>query len=182
MKTLILNGSPRKHGDTVSLIGKMVESLNGEVYSFSAYYDNISPCIDCRHCWKNKGCIIDDDMQQVYSLLDEVDNVILASPIYFSELTGSLLGMLSRLQVYYAARMIRRDKHFKLKRKNGVIILVGGGDGSFEPALKTAKILFKQMNVSLNDTIISHNTNTTPAIKDYKALSKLEKTVEKLNV
>lgn len=181
MKTLILNGSPRKKGDTVSLINEMVSRLEGDVYHFSAYYDNVAPCIDCRYCWKNEGCAIDDDMQQIYILLDEVDNVILASPIYFSELTGPLLGMLSRLQIYYAARMIRGDKDFKLKRKKGVLILVGGGDGSFEPAFKTAKVLFRQMNVELIDTILSHNTNTTSAIKDHSALDKLGDVVEILN-
>ena len=30
MKTLILNGSPRKNGDTVSLIKKLTQQLNGE--------------------------------------------------------------------------------------------------------------------------------------------------------
>lgn len=29
MKTLILNGSPRRKGDTVSLINKLTEQLNG---------------------------------------------------------------------------------------------------------------------------------------------------------
>lgn len=30
MKTIIFNGSPRKEGDTVSLINKVIENLNGE--------------------------------------------------------------------------------------------------------------------------------------------------------
>lgn len=181
MKTLILNGSPRKKGDTVSLINEMVSRLEGEVYHFSAYYDKISPCVDCRYCWENNGCSIDDDMQDIYRLLDEVDNVVIASPIYFSELTGTLLGMLSRLQIYYAARVISGDKDFKLKRKKGVLVLVGGGDGSYEPALKTAKVIFRQMNTELIDTILSHNTNTIPAINDHKAIDKLGEVVELLN-
>ena len=43
MKTLILNGSPRKNGDTVSLIEKIVERIVGEYRILDAYRCNISP-------------------------------------------------------------------------------------------------------------------------------------------
>lgn len=48
MKTLILNGSPRKEGDTVNLINKVIENLNGEYKIINAYDCEIHPCIDCR--------------------------------------------------------------------------------------------------------------------------------------
>ena len=37
MKTLILNGSPRKNGDTVSLISKIIEDLKGDYMIVDAY-------------------------------------------------------------------------------------------------------------------------------------------------
>ena len=67
----------------MALINEMRKYLDGETNVIHAYYDNISPCIDCRYCWENDGCSIEDEMQEVYKLLDEVDNVILASPLYF---------------------------------------------------------------------------------------------------
>lgn len=54
-----------------------------------AYRCDISPCVDCRYCWENNGCAIEDEMQAVYRFLQECDNILIASPIYFSELTGN---------------------------------------------------------------------------------------------
>jgi multimeric flavodoxin WrbA len=58
MKTLIINGSPRRNGDTSGLIEKLKKQLSGEIDEVSAYYDKIAPCVDCRQCWKKKGCAI----------------------------------------------------------------------------------------------------------------------------
>ena len=81
MKTLILNGSPRKNGDTVSLINKLTEQLRGEYKIVDAYYANISPCIDCRYCWSSDGCSVDDEMTEIYDYIIDCDNVVIASPI-----------------------------------------------------------------------------------------------------
>lgn len=102
MKTLIFNGSPRKDGDTGSLINKVTNAIKGDYKIVNAYTCNISACIDCRFCWKNQGCVIQDEMQDVYAYIQECDNILIASPIYFSELTGKLLDVGSRLQTYFA--------------------------------------------------------------------------------
>ena len=54
MKTLIINGSPKKNGDTAALIDELLRHLEGEVRIISGD-DSISPCIDCRFCWKKNG-------------------------------------------------------------------------------------------------------------------------------
>ena len=46
MKTLIFNGSPRKNGDTASLLKVVTGKLDGEVKVVNAYTCGISPCID----------------------------------------------------------------------------------------------------------------------------------------
>lgn len=97
MKTLIFNGSPRKNGGTATLIKELKSCLPGEVFIVESYRADISPCVDCRYCWTNEKCAIDDEMQNVYRHIDEADNIIIASPIYFGELTGSLLNLMSRL-------------------------------------------------------------------------------------
>jgi multimeric flavodoxin WrbA len=45
MKTLIFNGSPRKNGDTVFLINKLKESLNGEIKVIDTYLSPIKPSV-----------------------------------------------------------------------------------------------------------------------------------------
>ncbi|OPJ63932.1 flavodoxin family protein [Clostridium oryzae] len=182
MKTLVINGSPRRNGDSMTLVNEMLKQLNGEVKIIHTYYDNIKPCVDCRYCWTEKNCCIKDDMQEVYTLLDEVDNVIIASPLYFSELTGQLLSFASRLQVYFARRVIQNDKEFKLKEKNGVLVISGGGDTTdYDRSRRTANIIFHQMNAKCIGSIYSVNTDKVPAKEDEEALSKARELAVKLN-
>lgn len=178
MKTLILNGSPRKNGDTVSLIKKVTERIAGEFKIVDAYRCDISPCLDCRYCWEHSGCRIEDEMQEVYAYIEECDNIIIASPIYFSELTGKLLDLGSRLQTYFCASFFRKEKPI-LKPKKGAIILVGGGDGSPNRACSTARVLLHQMNChDIHEPVCSHNTNNVPAIEDENALSGIDSILE----
>lgn len=173
MKTLILNGSPRQNGDTSSLIKKLTEKISGEYKIVEAYKSSISPCIDCRYCWKNSGCAIDDEMQEIYSYIQECDNILIASPIYFSELTGKLLDVGSRFQTYYCARHFRKEEP-AIKPKKGAVILVGGGDGRIDTAYRTACILLHHVNcLSIHEAVYSHNTNEKPAIDDENILSGL---------
>lgn len=171
MKTLILNGSPRPDGDTVSLLNVLTSELVGEYRLVNAYRCNVSPCIDCRYCWKNRGCAINDEMQEIYAYIEECDNIVIASPIYFSELTGKLLDVGSRLQTYFCGKFFRGEAVIT-KPKRGAVILVGGGDGNGDAAYETAKTLLHHMNAyDLHPLVISHNTNTIPAADDAVAVA-----------
>jgi multimeric flavodoxin WrbA len=181
MKTLIINGSPRKNGDTTTLINEMLKYLNGETKIVNTYYDNISPCIDCRYCWYNDGCSINDEMQDIYELFDQVDNVIIASPLHFSELTGRLLCFASRLQRFYAYKYIQNNTEFKLKKKNGILIITGGGDGNPELAIASAGIILRQINAELIGKVFSLQTDTIPAKEDVNALRKARELALQLN-
>lgn len=180
MKTLILNGSPRKDGDTVSLIKQMQNYLNGEVNILNSYYDKINPCIDCRFCLTNDGCIHHDVLQDIINDLDSYDNIIIASPLYFSELTGSLLNICSRFQQLFVAKYFRGVKTITTPKK-GVLILTGGGNGGAKTAEKTAKILLKELNAEYIGTVLSHNTDKLCAKDDKVALDKAKEIALELN-
>ena len=109
MKTLIINGSPRKNGETVSLIKELTKQLNGEYKILDAYYTSIYPCVDCRYCWSNDGCAVKDEMTEIYDYIEDCDNIVIASPIYFSQPTGRLLDICSRFQSYFAAKHFRNQ-------------------------------------------------------------------------
>ncbi len=181
MKTLILNGSPRVHGDTVSLINRLTESLDGEYRIVDAYRSNISPCLDCRYCWENSGCAIIDEMTEIYSYIEDCDNIVIASPIYFSELTGKMLDLGSRLQTYYCGRFFRKEE-IGITPKRGAVILVGGGDGRIEKAYETACILMHHMNCyNIDEVVCSFNTNVVPAVQDKEALEGIDRIAKFLN-
>jgi multimeric flavodoxin WrbA len=170
MKTLIFNGSPRKNGDTIALINEFINHLDGEYKIINAYECTIKPCIDCRYCWENTGCSVNDEMQEVYNYIEQCNNVLIASPLYFSELTGQLLAVTSRLQTYFSARFFRSETPIRHEKKGGVV-LVGGGDGNIENAYKTACTILHHMNSNnVAPVVYSHNTNNIPSKDDIKAM------------
>lgn len=175
MKTLIFNGSPRKNGDTMTFINELIKHLDGEHKIINAYYCNIMPCMDCRYCWENRGCCHNDEMQGVYDYIQECDNILIASPIYFSQLTGQLLAITSRLQMYFSARYFRKEVPI-VKSKKGGVILVGGGDGHIEGAYDTACTLLHHMNSkNIKPVIYSHNTDKIPAKEDGIGINDVKK-------
>lgn len=178
IKTLILNGSPRKNGDTAFLIRELTRQLQGEYKIVNAYTADISPCVDCRKCREQYGCIIDDQMQEIYRYLEDCDNVVIASPIYFSELTGKLLDLGSRLQMYFSAGKFL-DRKPCLKPKKGAVLLAGGGSGNPQKACETAVCLLHYMNVQqIYPLICSHDTDHVSAGDDLSILPRLKKAAD----
>ena len=180
-KTLILNGSPRKDGDTASLIRVLTGSLEGEFFIVDCCSPGIAPCADCRRCRTEPGCALNDGMRDVYRYLESCANVVIASPVWFSELTGPLLSVASRFQTYWCARYFRHADT-GLSPKKGGVILTGGGDGDPGRAYATAKILLRQVNVTdIFPLVCSHSTNTLPAARDEEAVGAVRRLAAFLN-
>ena len=170
MKTLIFNGSPRKKGDTKSLLDLLCKELPGEYKIIDAYHSGIKSCVDCRWCWKNSGCCVKDDMQEVYQYIQECDNILIASPIYFSELTGELLALASRLQTYFSAKYLRKEVPIE-KSKKGAVLLVGGTSGKVEKPYQTACELLKLMNTTqIHPVVYSLYTDKNPALENEEVV------------
>lgn len=180
MSTLIFNGSPRKNGDTVSLLNVLERDLP-DCIRINAYTAGISPCVDCRYCWQHQGCATHDGWGEIDRLLRECDSIVIASPIYFSELTGALLSLLSRLQQYYCAMKFRGEP-YPLKGKRGGVVLVGGGDGKPDRAEQTAKTLLHSMGCKeIYPTILCHDTNRKPALQEEDITTELNRLALFLN-
>jgi multimeric flavodoxin WrbA len=180
VRTLILNGSPRRNGDTAYLLNRLKERLNHEVTEISAYHDRISPCIDCRACQKKKGCVIDDRLREIYD--DGFDNVVLASPVYMSGLTPPLIGIVSRLQAFYCAKRFLNDP-FTPKKKKSALIIVGGGEGEPHEALRLSRFLLRTLNAPLTQEqiVMSLHTDELPASQDFLAIERAEAAARYLN-
>lgn len=179
-KTLIFNGSPRKKGDTRSMISMLQDALDGETKVVDVYYDNIKPCVDCRYCFKNKGCAIKDDMQEVYSYIEDCDHIVIAAPVYFGELSGQLLAVMSRLQTYFSARYIRKEEPIP-KPKTGGILLAAGSFGPRDKAEDTAEFLLKQLQTESLGTIYLDYTDKSPAKERREAIEGIPVLAARLN-
>lgn len=182
MKTLIFFGSPHTDGDTAALTNALTAKLCGEQKLINCYTADIAPCADCRCCREMLFCPIDDEMQAVYEYLAKCDNVVIASPVHYAELSAMLMKVVSRLQMYSSA-LIFRHEALSVKAKRGAILLTQGGSGGAERAFETAKIIFRSIGIQeVLPLVCSPNTDKLPAVRDEKALAEAERVAGWLNV
>ena len=100
MKVLIINGSPRKGGNTaiaVAEIAKILEQEQIEVINYQIGMKDIRGCTACNYCRLNGQCVFNDEVRELANILKEVDGVVIASPVYFASANGSLISLLDLL-------------------------------------------------------------------------------------
>ncbi len=130
MKILILNGSPRPDGNTVAMakaFAKGAAESGHDVELISVCQKNIAGCLACEYCHTGgEGrCVQQDDMQQIYPLLEQAEMIVLASPVYYHSFTGQLQCAINRI---YAL-----DKPKNLKK--AALILSSGSDDVYGGAI-----------------------------------------------
>ena len=98
---LAVAGSPRKQGNSDLLCDRVLagaESAGSRVEKVYLHDCNIRPCNACETCLKGDShrCVIDDDMGPLYQKLEECDVLVIASPIYFLNLSAQTVLFLNR--------------------------------------------------------------------------------------
>ena len=76
----------------------MIENLDGEIRTISMY-SNIRVSLQILL----KPGAVSDDMQDIYPYYEECDNIVPASPTWFSSLSGPTINIVSRFQTYLRA-------------------------------------------------------------------------------
>ena len=102
MKVLLINGSPRKEGNTAIALAEVAKQLSKEgIESEIVWVGNkpIRGCIACGQC-KSKGlgrCVFDDDIcNQISEKFKEANALIVGSPVYYGQPNGALLSIIQR--------------------------------------------------------------------------------------
>lgn len=133
MKILVLNGSPRPHGNTAAMVAAFAKGAqeNGhQVDVVNVCQKKIAGCLACEYCHKKdsgheRQCVQQDDMLEVYPLLDEAEMIVLASPVYYHSFSGQLQCAINRI---YA---LDKPKHLK----KAALILSSGSDHVYGGAI-----------------------------------------------
>lgn len=115
MNILILNGSPRPAGNTAKMIEAFTEGAERAghgVTRVDVCRKRIAGCLACEYCHtKGNGvCIQQDDMREIYALLQAADMLVLASPIYYHGLSGQLKCAIDRFYAVGAPGTLRLKK------------------------------------------------------------------------
>ena len=96
MKVLILNGSPRPHGNTAAALAEMEK-----IFLVQIGGKDIRGCIACGKCRGLGKCVFDDIVNELAPKFAECDGIVAGSPVYYASANATLVALLQRL--FYSA-------------------------------------------------------------------------------
>ena len=100
LKVLILNGSPRKNGNTSIAIREMenIFAQNGvETKIVQIGQMDVRGCIACGSCAEKGKCVFDDIVNELAPEFEAADGLVVASPVYYASANATLIACLDRL-------------------------------------------------------------------------------------
>ena len=122
MKILAIVGSPRLTGNTNYLVDQALEeasklAIDTEKIVLSQY--EVNPCLGHDDCASFESCLQKDDAGWILNRLREADGVILATPVYYYNVSAQMKAFIDRNYFLYT-----HDQKCKL-RAVGIIVVAG---------------------------------------------------------
>jgi len=141
---LVVLGSPRRNGNSALLareIAENAEAGGAEVETVFLNELSIKPCQGCDGCQQiaTRECVIDDDMRPLYSKLQRADTVVIASPIYWFNVSAQTKIFIDRL---YAVGIGEKNI---FKGKNFAVALTFADENKIASGADNALRLFQDM-------------------------------------
>lgn len=98
---LILNASPRRHGNISQMVDVMADECRQagvEVQTVAVQQLDIRPCLGCMKCRAAHKCVLpEDDAQRVLKLIQQAEALVIAAPCYWGNIPGTLKLLLDRI-------------------------------------------------------------------------------------
>lgn len=175
---LIINGSPRKKGNTALMGDYLIQYAQKVGFSTEKIYlydYKFEACIDCRACKTGKLlCTVKDDMQQLFPKIDQADILVFSTPIYWLAPTGKMKSFIDRLRPYFGNK--------KLRDKLAIILMAahsGSEDSDLTEEMFRRSFDFLEINNVGSVTAKAYDIGDVAAQKNIK--EKILKLVERLN-
>ncbi len=161
MDILAIYGSPRRGGNTDTLLDAFVQGAEQEGAAVERIYAremDIRCCLECRQCETLGRCVVNDDMQKVFPLLESARAVALASPIFFYAVTGCVKPLIDRAEALWARKYVLKNPVSSVVdgiERMGYFLSCGAtkGENLFEGALLTVKYFFDAAGVRQGESL-----------------------------
>ncbi len=152
MRILALVGSPRVGGNTDILVDQVLKGScdRGHFGEKVHLYDyEIQPCIDCRACKRGDlRCRLEDEMDEIYAMLEAADVIVLGTPIYWYGPTAKMKLLIDRLRPFIASG--------RLKGKRGIIVVPSEeGPGCCGPLVEMMRMSFDYLGMAMIGSILA---------------------------
>ncbi len=156
-----IHGSPRRHGNTSTLLGEAVRGATEsgcQVSEFHLRDLKLSPCLEIYGCKKDGRCVIKDDFQQIYDQIDLAQGIILASPIFFYAVSAQTKILMDRCQAFWVRRHWLEGRPYgdTTWKRRGLFIAAAASQGQklFDGALLSVRYFFQALDTELTDTLL----------------------------
>lgn len=156
IKVLAIAGSPRRHGNSETLLdwvlGSMVEDPDVTIEKIALSEANIHPCNGCNACEKLNKCVQRDGMDVLHDKLIEADCIILSSPIFCMGIASQPKALIDRAQVFRSRKYVLKLPVVPVERKGkrmGIFLATAGQDWDhvFDAAVPSVKCFFHVIDV-----------------------------------
>ena len=100
MKVPMLNGSPRKNGNTAAALSEMERIFAAEGIETETIHVGGQPvrgCAACGGCGRTGRCVFDDIVNQLAPKFEQADGLVVGSPVYYASANATLMAVLQRL-------------------------------------------------------------------------------------
>ena len=173
MKTIILNGSPRKNWNTAMLL-KEAEKGAREAGAETEYIDlydlQFTGCRSCMACKRKDGerckCFWKDDLSPVIDRIFQADSLIIGSPIYLGDITSQVHALIERLH-FCALSYDDYSNYFKGKVNVGIILTMNAPKAYFEQSYLGKAKEVEQIFRALNGNVEVYAACDTLQVNDY---------------
>ena len=178
MLILGLQGSPRKGGNTDTLLASFLEKAGqagAAVKTIQVARAGIVPCIGCGYCETHGTCVIADDPMstELYGLLREADLVVAATPVFFYGISAQLKVLIDRCQTLWSRKYVYKLKDPLAATRKGLLFSVAASQGRqlFDGIHLTAKYFFDAIDAQFSHALTYRGVESKGAIRHQEGLA-----------
>lgn len=159
MKVLVIYGSPRKNGNTDTILNELVKGVESAGCSSEKLIIRdlkIRPCDEGRACERTGYCLPADDMKDIYQKLETYERIVVGAPIFYYGVPSQLKALIDRSQCYWARKYLLKQpapaEINGVERKGAFISVAGSGSKKvFDGADLTIRYFFDSYNIEYSE-------------------------------
>jgi multimeric flavodoxin WrbA len=130
MNIVCLLGSPRQAGNSTTIANRIMASAASRGAVTRTFALNQLTYRGCQGCYACKNgldhCVLDDDLTAVLEAVAAADVLVVASPVYYGEITGQLKCFIDRSFSYLKPDYLTSRQPSRLSPKKLVMVLTQG--------------------------------------------------------
>ena len=177
MKTIILNGSPRKNWNTAMMLKEAqrgAASVGAETEYIDLYDLSFTGCRSCMACKRKGGqrckCFWKDDLSPVIDRIFAADALIVGSPIYLGDITSQVHALIERLH-FCALSYDDYSNYFTGRVDVGIILTMNAPEQIYREWYRGKAEEITRIFSALNGTVELLPCCDTLQVKDYGRFS-----------